>query len=128
MCPLSQVLEDANHIFFSCSVARFAWSVVRQLLGCSLNPINFAQFYAIVSTFAGKIRRVLWMLFATLAWALWNVHNKLTLERKVLWTPAHIVFKKLSYCSFGSRQQDPKTKTEPSGKPAKTIPRRCRAI
>jgi hypothetical protein len=33
-CVLCNVEEVAAHIFFSCSPAKFAWSVLRQLLGC----------------------------------------------------------------------------------------------
>jgi hypothetical protein len=52
-CALCDAPEDANHIFFSCSLARFMWSVVRQLLECRWAPTSFAQFFAIVSSFSG---------------------------------------------------------------------------
>nr|XP_051216374.1 uncharacterized protein LOC127333971 [Lolium perenne] len=42
LCALCGGFEDASHIFFACSLARFAWSVLRQLLGCNWNPSNFA--------------------------------------------------------------------------------------
>jgi hypothetical protein len=41
-CALCDLPEDANHIFFSCSLARFMWSVVRQLLECRWSPTSFA--------------------------------------------------------------------------------------
>jgi hypothetical protein len=34
-CKLCGRPEDAAHIFFTCSTVIFAWSVTRQLLGCS---------------------------------------------------------------------------------------------
>jgi hypothetical protein len=62
-CTLCGALEDASHIFFKCSLARFPWSVLRQLLGCTCCPSNFAQFFAILSSFSGRFRRMVWLLF-----------------------------------------------------------------
>jgi hypothetical protein len=96
-CALCNRPEDVNHIFFSCSPARFMWSVVRQLLGCSWSPTSFAQFYAILSGFAGRPRRLLWMLFMAQSWALWLIRNKLTLESKLICQPADILFKTIIF-------------------------------
>jgi hypothetical protein len=38
-CALCGEHEDMNHIFFECHLARFMWSAVRELLGCSWNPL-----------------------------------------------------------------------------------------
>lgn len=88
-------VEDASHIFFSCSLARFAWSVVRQLLGCSWNPMNFVQFHSILSGYAGKPNRLLWFLFLAQSWALWLVRNKMTIEAKFIRHPADLIYKTL---------------------------------
>ncbi|XP_071676870.1 uncharacterized protein [Lolium perenne] len=61
LCALCGAPEDASHIFFACSLAKFAWSVLRQLLGCNWCPTNFAQFHAILSGFSGYARRLLWL-------------------------------------------------------------------
>ncbi|XP_071680276.1 uncharacterized protein [Lolium perenne] len=73
LCPLCGVPEDASHIFFSCSLAIFAWSVTRQMLGCNWCPTNFAQFHDILSSFSGYPRKLLWILFLAQSWALWNL-------------------------------------------------------
>jgi hypothetical protein len=39
--------------FFTCLLAKFGWSIVRQLLGRSWCPTIFPQFFAIFSIFAG---------------------------------------------------------------------------
>jgi hypothetical protein len=63
-CSLCGFAEDATHIFFSCSLADFAWSVLRQLLGCNWCPTITQQFFAsILSSFSGQPRRLLWTLF-----------------------------------------------------------------
>jgi hypothetical protein len=81
-CALCGASEDATHIFFSCSLADFAWSVLRQLLGCNWCPANFVQFHHILLSLAGYPRRLSWMLFLAQSWALWQIRNKLTIEKK----------------------------------------------
>jgi hypothetical protein len=80
--------ENVNHIFFAYSPARFMWSVVRQMLGCSWSPTSFAHFYSILSSFPGRPRCLLWMLFMAQSWALWHIRNKLTIESKLIRQPA----------------------------------------
>jgi hypothetical protein len=97
LCALCGSCEDASHIFFTCPLARFAWSVLRQLLGCRWSPANFAQFFALIANIAGGPRRVIWMLFLAQAWALWTCRNKLVFERRPVKQPADIIFKTLIF-------------------------------
>jgi hypothetical protein len=92
-CALCDAPEDANHIFFTCSLARFMWSVARQLLECRWSPTSFAQFFAIVSSFSGRPRRLIWTLFAAQSWALWQVRNKHVFESRVISKPANLLYK-----------------------------------
>jgi hypothetical protein len=96
-CALCDAPEDANHIFFTCSLARFMWSVVRQLLECRWNPTSFAQFFAIVSSFSGRPRRLIWTLFAAQSWALWHVRNKHVFESRVISKPANLLYKTIVF-------------------------------
>jgi exonuclease III len=94
-CSLCGERETADHIFFTCPLAMFAWSVLRQILQCSWCPASFPQFFAIVSNFAGRARRTIWSLFLAQSWALWLIRNKLTMESKLIRHPADIIFKTL---------------------------------
>jgi hypothetical protein len=96
-CALCGEPEDASHIFFTCSTAQFAWAVLRQLLGCNWRPANFPQFHAILASFSGFTRHILWALFLAQSWALWTTRNKLTIERKVISHPADIIFKTIIF-------------------------------
>jgi hypothetical protein len=96
-CSLCGVEEDAAHIFFECSPARFAWSVFRQLLGCSWCPANFHQLFAIVSSLSGRFRRIVWLLFMVQSWALWHFRNKLTIKSKLMKHLANIIFKSMLF-------------------------------
>ena len=96
-CALCGQPEDASYILFTCSMAKFSWSVLRQLLGCSWCPGNFTQFYAILSGFNGQPKRLLWILLLAQSWALWLVRNKLTIESKTLSHPADIIYKTIIF-------------------------------
>jgi hypothetical protein len=106
-CALCGQVEDAGHIFFSCSLAKFAWSAIRQILDCNWNPGNFPQFHAILSSLAGRARRLLWFLFLAQAWALWNIRNKLTIEKKVINHPANVIFKTAIFIQLWSGKAKP---------------------
>jgi hypothetical protein len=96
-CALCGALEDVNHIFFTCSLAKFMWSVVRQLLGCNWSPANFPQLYAITASLLGRHRRVVWSLFAAQSWALWLIQNKMSIESKLIRHPSDVIFKTLVF-------------------------------
>nr|XP_051221592.1 uncharacterized protein LOC127339821 [Lolium perenne] len=58
-CALCGERETADHIFFSCPLAVFTWSVLRHILQCSWCPASFPQFFAILVNFAGR-----WLILA----------------------------------------------------------------
>ena len=97
LCALCGMAEDASHMFFSCSLAKFAWSVLRQILGNRWCPANFAQFFAILSSLSGQTRRVVWALFVAQSWTLWNIRNKLSIERRIIKHPADVIYKTLIF-------------------------------
>jgi hypothetical protein len=49
-CVLCSATEDAGHIFFFCTIAKFAWSTLRQILDCNWCLANFLEFHAILSS------------------------------------------------------------------------------
>ena len=96
-CALCGAEEDASHMFFQCSIARFVWSVLRQALGRNWCPTNFAQFHALLAQVPNRARRIIWLLFSAQSWALWSVRNKLTIEKRVVKHPADIIFKSMLF-------------------------------
>jgi hypothetical protein len=101
-CALCGEPEDAAHIFFSCSLANFAWSVLRQLPGCAWRSSNFAQFHHILSSLAGMPCRLLWLLFLAESCALWLIRNKLTIEKKVPNQLSNLIFKTMLFLQLWS--------------------------
>jgi hypothetical protein len=90
-CALCGEIEDCNHIFFSCSLAKFMWARVSELLGNAWNPTGVGDFLALANGLSGTMRRVVWYTFAAQSWALWIVRNKLTIEGKLIDRPADVL-------------------------------------
>ena len=72
-CALCGAWENALHIFFNCSLDKFAWSSLRQTTGRDWAPVNFAQLRVILSGLSGlsgRDCRLFWVLFLAQSWAL----------------------------------------------------------
>ena len=116
-------------MFFSCSLAKFAWSVTRQLLGCKWCPASFAQAFAIFSGLPGQTRRQTWILFIAQCWALWLIRNNFTLQARFIKHPADVIFKTSFYKALAPTVQGGgqsrtgevggRTSAHPRGKPSR---------
>ena len=108
-CALCGVPEDADHTFFLCSLARFAWSAVREAAGVDWDPRSRPELVSSLSGFQGASRRVMWTCAAAMLWAIWNTRNKFTIEGVFPSHPADVIFKCIvflqQWASLG-RQQD----------------------
>jgi hypothetical protein len=82
-----------DHIFFSCHLAAFSWSRIREALGVQWNPQSFQDFFPIVKSLAPSFKHLILLLFAAQSWALWNIKNKLSIEHKLPSQPAECFFK-----------------------------------
>jgi hypothetical protein len=58
-CALCGDIEDTNHIFFECGLAKFLWSAVKELLSYSWNPSCFADVCRILHNQSTKMKCVL---------------------------------------------------------------------
>jgi hypothetical protein len=56
-CALCSGIEDCNHIFFSCPIARLMWAGVRELLHCDWNPAGPGEFIAIAQAYMAPFIR-----------------------------------------------------------------------
>jgi hypothetical protein len=63
-CALCGDMEDCNHIFFTCPMAQFMWSGIREILQCGWNPAGAGDFLAIAAGLSGPFRRLVWFTFA----------------------------------------------------------------
>jgi hypothetical protein len=108
-CALCGEMEDTNHIFFTCVLAKFLWSAVRELLHCTWNPTCLADVYRLVQPCRGQTKRVYWISCAALCWTLWNIRNKFSIEGRFPSQPADCIYKMSLYLQVWkqvARRQD----------------------
>jgi hypothetical protein len=96
-CGLCGEVEDCSHIFFGCSLARFMWAAIREILHCDWNPAGAGEFLAIAQGLSGRYRRLVWFAFAAQCWALWNVRNKMIFDGSLISNPCDMLYKMLIY-------------------------------
>lgn len=92
-CALCGNPKDADHAFFRCSLARFAWSAVREAAGVDWDPRSCFDLVSYLSLVQGPSRRVMWTCAVAMLWALWHICNKFTIEGVFPSHPADIIFK-----------------------------------
>jgi hypothetical protein len=63
-CVLCGQSETVDHIFFTCHLATFAWSGLREALGVQWNPQCFQDFFLIVNSLSMSFKSSIWMMFA----------------------------------------------------------------
>ena len=118
-CALCDEWEDTNHIFFGCTLAKFLWSAVRELLSISWNPSCFADLYRLVQESTGQKRRVLWICCAALCWTLWNMRDRFTIDGIFPSQPADCLYKMSIYMQVWkplARRQDRRALEEAIGR------------
>jgi hypothetical protein len=92
-CALCGRVESISHIFFSCVLASFMWSGIREAFGVQWNPENLSDFLSILNQLTPTVRQSFWVLFAAQSWALWLIRNKLTIENSFPKQPADCFYK-----------------------------------
>jgi hypothetical protein len=70
------------HIFFSCHLTKFMWASVREILGCNWNRGNGVPSH--LSWSLGNFMYTSIVYFSAQCWILWNIHNKITSEGKLI--------------------------------------------
>ena len=66
-CALCGELEDTEHIFFHCALAKLIWSCVREWLHVTWAPASFSELRTLASNLSGVSRRIFgwaWVLCA----------------------------------------------------------------
>jgi hypothetical protein len=69
-CALCGRVESISHIFFSCVLASFMWSEIREAFGVQWNPENLSDFLSILNQLTPTVRQSFWVLFAAQSYAL----------------------------------------------------------
>jgi hypothetical protein len=86
--PSSETYQQEDHIFFNCVLAKFMWSDIREMFRVQGNPASFSQFTQILHNLHGKVRNIIWILFATQSSKLSSTINNLSIEASFPCQPA----------------------------------------
>ena len=92
-CALCGELENTEHIFFRCSLAKFVWCCIRSWLQVAWDPSSFDDLRGLVNGLFGNSKRVFWVGFAAICWSLWTTRNKFTIEHIFPANPVSCLFK-----------------------------------
>jgi hypothetical protein len=91
--PYVGSIRTRNAIFLSCTIAKFMWTAVRELLSCSWNPSCLSHVARLLHTCVGETKQFFWICNAALCWTLWNVRNKFSVEGKFPTQPIDCIYK-----------------------------------
>jgi hypothetical protein len=92
-CVLCGHPEDVDHIFFTCCLAQFLWSGLRDMFSVYWSPRSRQEWLSILATLNPRAKRLLWTFFVAQSWALWLTRNKFSIDGVFPRQPADIVFK-----------------------------------
>jgi hypothetical protein len=62
--------------FFSCTAAKYLWSMVGVAVGAQNRPVSFAQYFWWMPKYSTVIRNVQIAGLAAICWAIWKARNK----------------------------------------------------
>ena len=92
-CVLCGQVEDVDHIFFRCSVARALWCGVRDSLEWGECPTSWEMWRGQWANGGLRIpKRLGNVLLAGVTWALWTNRNKMAMERSFPKDPLQLVY------------------------------------
>mgnify|MGYP000875860359 FL=1 len=91
-CSFCGGRETAQHLFFTCPVARITWRTVACMFGTALCPDNIWQAYVWCFTFFPAGEKFYTTGIAAVCWAIWSCHNRATIEFKPLTNPFECIF------------------------------------
>lgn len=92
ICSFCKQEETAQHLFFSCSIARVVWRAVGSVFGTEYRPNNIWQFYSWCYAFFRTGEMFYMVGLPAICWASWLARNKATFENKMIRSPFEIVF------------------------------------
>lgn len=96
-CCLCSCFESVDHVFFQCHLAKFVWSVIRDIFHLRSVPNTLNDFTSSWLLRKGHLPfRLIIFLFAGFAWALWTTKNKMAIDKKFLKATTDVIYIALS--------------------------------
>jgi hypothetical protein len=93
-CAVCNTTETTDHILFQCPIAVFLWAFLRDSLNWPKSPTSCVEFLVeIVDNCKGINKKINLFISAGALWTIWKTRNDLVFNKKVLASPATIIFK-----------------------------------
>jgi hypothetical protein len=97
-CCLCGKPESARHVFFECSLARFAWGCLRDALGWDRCPMSASDLLGDGFAAESKVpKHVNLFIFEGMSWAIWRARNKMAIEKSFPKTPLEVIWSGISF-------------------------------
>ena len=91
-CEFCDANEYIDHLFFTCSLARFLWNVVGSALGNPQTPLSFFDLCQNwLPKYTGKDRMVIAIGTTALLWSIWKARNKSCFQSSLPRDPTDII-------------------------------------
>ena len=98
LCVCCDKREDVNHIMFRCHLARFVWSVLKEIFEWRWAPVSVDDFSCRwLEECSLQEGTVLMYGLGVVSWVLWRVRNKMAIEGVVPNKPTNVLYKIISF-------------------------------
>ena len=87
MCSFCSSPESTEHLFSSCVISRYCWSLVSVVVKADCRPSSFSQFWMWANKFMPSHKKFHMIGLAAICWAIWLTRNAISFERKKCRSP-----------------------------------------
>lgn len=81
-CCLCRKMENMDHIFFECHIAKTIWYCFKEALGWDRVPISMTDMMEHWIPIGGQNYHIKLFTLIIVLWGLWTVRNKMAIEKK----------------------------------------------
>lgn len=86
-CYFCSQSENANHLFFQCSIAKAIWAIVAMCLGADNIPKSMDQCWSWCEKWLPSGKKFHTFGIAAICWAIWKSRNRACFEKKYIQDP-----------------------------------------
>jgi hypothetical protein len=83
-CKFCDQYENINHLFFDCSLARYAWSLTAWVIHADCRPTNIDQFWFWCGKYMPRNTNLHMVGLAAFCWSIWLMRNNVCLKKRRL--------------------------------------------
>jgi hypothetical protein len=92
--------ETILHLFFTCTAAKFLWSMVGTAVGAHNRPGSFAQYFWWMPNHSNVSRNVQIVGLAAICWAIWKARNKACFEKIYPKNPVDLIYHTVVFMKY----------------------------